>query len=338
MIGTKMTPLLIVPLSLFLIFTTLISFAQQRGNDSAYLLEIDERVTSPGTPITVHIRAGDLRTASIRSVRWFVDGQEQKEEEDSLSLQEVVGNSAKNVTAQIIYFTQSGNRRYMSASTQITPVTFDLLWEGESVTTPLYRGYPLAGPQVPIRVYAEIQYVDSTGVSYTEDDFSFVWEVETKFHETKGPGASSIVHEEGGTLINNRVFVLARATLINNTSVRYEKAINIPITDPRLLVYSYTPVRGLITEYVIPQDIAVVDPKQPITAALYPFYFSARDFSNNITMNYHWFVNNAAKPSKRGRKVDISLRGEDASIPIRVFARNEEKTLQTAKNTLEFHL
>ncbi|MDE0243675.1 MAG: hypothetical protein OYG31_03130 [Candidatus Kaiserbacteria bacterium] len=319
---------------LFFIPTAL--FAQQVGSPTAYLLEIDEGVPSPGKEVTVHIRGEDERVTSIRSIRWFVDGQERTAYTDKMSLKEVVGNQQKRIVARIVYSVQGGIRRYINATTAINPVTFDLLWEGHSVTTPRYRGYPLAGPQVPIHVYAEIQYIDRNGITYDENDFSFVWEVETSFHEDTGPGVSSIVYEKGGSLINNDVYILARATLINDHTVRFRKAVSIPITESRIIVYPYTVTRGLITERAIPSDVAIR--KQPLTTSLYPFFFSREDFENPNAISYTWNIRDGLSPLQQGRKVDISLRGEDTIIPVQVSAQNREKTQQKAQNTLNVSL
>ena len=324
-----------LPIAFCLLFLApLAVFAQRIGDQDAFVLQVDETIPAPGKEVTVHIRSGDLQVSSIRSVRWFVDGREREEFGNKLSIKEVVGNRIKNVSARITYFTRSGDRRYINADTEIHPVIFDLLWEGDSVVTPLYRGYPLAGPQVPIRVYAEIQYIDRGGITYTEDDFSFVWEVETGFHPDTGPGVSDIVYEEGGTLINNSVFVLARATLINDNRVRYEKAIHIPIVETRLIVYPHTVTRGLITERAVPESVLIR--QQPLTVALYPFYFSREDFENPGTVSYQWFVNGERTASREGRKVDVSLDGEGVTIPIQVLVRNSEKKEQESVMTLDF--
>lgn len=313
-----------------------VSFAQQVGNPAAYALTINDTVPSPGEAVVVRIESRDERTTSIRSVRWFVDGQERVEFTDKLSLTEMVGNAQKRVVARIVYSLAGGLHRYINATTTVNPVTFDLLWEGLSVVTPRYRGYPLAGPQVPIRVFAEIQYFDGNGISYSEDDFSFVWEVETSFHEDTGPGVSSITYEKGGSLINNDVYVLARATLISDRDVQFQKALRIPITDPRVIVYPYTLTRGLITEQVIPKDVAIQ--KQPLTTSVYPFFFSRDDFENPNTISYTWDIHNGQTSLQQGRKVDISLQGDNTIIPAKVSVQNRRRPQQKAQNTFRISL
>ncbi len=323
-----------VPAVLLSVFLSVSVFAQY-GESNAYSLYADKEHPSPGEKIQIFVESGDASTTGIRSVRWYVNGEEREEFANKLSMTEISDSSVKQIVANIIYFDIHNQRRYTQDVRWVRPAVFDILWEGDSVAPTLYRGYKLAGPQTPIRISAKIQYIDRNGDTYTEKDFSFVWEIESRYHDERGPGVSSIVYEEGGTLLNNFIFVRAQATLINDNTVSLEKIINIPVVEPRLLTYPHTLLHGLLSNLVIPQKISLV--KQPVTFSVYPYYFSKPDFEKNV-IEYKWFVNDGTNHIKEGRKIDVSTEGESSSVLLRIRAKNTHNGLQKEENNFTINL
>ena len=226
---------------------------------------------------------------------------------------EISGNGPKQVVATIVFFDIIGQRRYTQVSRWMRPVIFDILWEGDSAAIPLYRGHHLAGPGVPVRISANIQYIDRNGNLYTEKDFSFRWEVESLFHEDEGPGVSAIVYEDGADYLNRFISVKSYARLINEPSIAFEEFISIPVSEPRVLPYSHTLLHGL-SHLTVPENTLLN--RQPFTISVYPFYFSRSDFEKNA-IQYSWFVNNSPAPVKKGRKLIFPLTG--GVFPYRYF-------------------
>ena len=257
------------------VFFASFSLAQQ-GRYDAFEMYFDDSSPSPGEEVGISLRSGSSSLFNIRAVRWFVNGKEKKEFADALHIREVNESFPKQIVANVVYFGTSGQRQYAQVIGWMRPVIFDIFWEGDSVVTPLYRGHRLAGPQTPIRLSAKIQYIGGDGNIYTENDFSFRWRIETEFHPDQGPKASSIVYDEGGTYLNNFISVRSEAFLINNPSVGFEKSIVIPISEPRLLVYPHSLLRGLSVERTVPGDFSIRG--GTLTASVYPFYFSRDDF------------------------------------------------------------
>ena len=330
-------------LPLFLFFSLLIPAlfysspvaAQLQGRYDAYEMSFSEETPSPGEDVEITLRSNKSLTSNIRSVHWFVNGRERREFTNKINMAEVVGSSPKQIVARIIYFDVFGQRKQVQLTRWIRTAVFDLLWEGDSVVTPRYRGYKLAGPQTPIKISAKIQYIDQGGTTYTEKDFSFRWEIESRFYGDIGPGESTVTYEEGGTLMNNFVFVKARAALINNPEIMFEKYVSIPIVAPRILLYPHTLLYGLLADSAVPSDAVIR--RQPLTVSAYPFYFSKDDFDKN-GIQYRWFVNKSANHLKEGRKIDISIEGERASIPIQIRAQNENRKQQNTDSFFTFSL
>ena len=305
--------------------------AAQGAVYNAYSLSFSTESPSPGETVEVTIRTDGASTGNIRSVRWYSDGEERPAFNDKLVMREIVGNTPKQIDATVVYFDHSKRRMNTRVTRWIRPVIFDLLWEGDSVTIPDYRGHHLAGPRTPITVSANIQYIDTFGIVYSENDFSFLWEVESEYHADRGPGVSRIVIEEGGTYLNNSIFIRAQATLINDSGTSFERIISVPITEPRLLIYSHTLLYGLFRYATVPKE-AVLE-KTPVTLSLYPLFFSAADFEKDA-IQYRWFVNNNPNHAREGRRIDISLGGQSIPVPIRISAHNENKNLQKAEHTI----
>ena len=306
------------------------SFSQE-GRYDAYSLTLSTASPSPGESVDISIRTGSSSVRNIRSVRWYRNGEEMEEFNDRLTITDISGNTPKQIVANIIYFDPFNQRRHTQVTEWIRPVIFDVLWEGDSVLIPDYRGHALAGPQTPITVSAYIQYIDTYGILYTEKDFSFVWEVESEYHPVRGPGASMIVIEDGGTYLNNRIFIRVEASLINDSGISFERVISVPITEPRILLYSHTLLYGLFPYATIPKNATLK--KSPVTFSLYPFYFSNSDFEKDL-IQYRWFVNNNTNHLKEGRKIDVSVGGQSVPVPIRISIHNENKNLQKTERSI----
>ncbi|MCY4577108.1 MAG: hypothetical protein OXB96_01580 [Candidatus Kaiserbacteria bacterium] len=308
-------------------------FAQ--GEYDAYDMVISESYPSPGEYVDFTITSNKSFVSSIQSVAWYIDGVEQVAYANKTKITEIAGGVPKRINAQIRYFNSRGERKATSIAQWIRPAIFDILWEADSVVTPLYRGHRLAGPQTPITFSAKIQYIDQNGVVYTEKDFSFRWMIESRYHDDRGPGMSSVIYEKGGSYLNKYIIVQAETTLISNGEVSFEKVINVPIIEPRLLVYPHTLLYGLSRDRVVSQNLSLGS--EEVTASVYPFYFSQSDFTKNA-IQYKWFVNNQTSHLKEGRKLDISIQGGGTDIPVRVFAQNENKDLQQSTIQLTFRL
>ena len=311
------------------------TFAQVQGDYDAYEINASKSYPSPGEHVDFTIRSNKALVSSIKSVAWYIDGSERTEYANKMKIAEIVGSIPRRVNARIHYFDSQGGQRVIDVSRWVRPVIFDVLWEADSVVTPLYRGHRLAGPQVPIKLSAKVQYVDQNGVIYTERDFSFRWMIESRYHSDRGPGVSSVVYEDGGSYLNRYIIVQVEATLIESGKVAFEKVINIPIIEPRLLVYPHTLLYGLARDRVFSKSLSLGS--EEVTASVYPFYFSQSDFEKNA-IQYKWFVNNEASHLKEGRKLDISVQGKNTEIPIRVFAQNENKDLQQSDIQFAFRL
>ena len=322
----------------FLLFSFIIpvSIFAQQGPLDAYQIHLEEAYPSPGEVVNAQIRSVRESVANIRSVRWYVNGDEQEKFANQLKIPITNTNSPKQIVADVVYFDALNQRRFVRLIQWVRPVIFDIMWEGDVVTIPGYRGHHLVGIETPINISSKIQFIDSDGTLYTEKDFSFRWEIETSFHDDIGPGISHVVYTPGPRHSNDSIFVKTEATLINRNDVLLEKSINIPVTKPKLLVYRHTLLGGL-SDNVVVSNQEVLEEDAPNTFSVYPFFFSKADFEKNA-IQYRWFVNNNTNHQKEGRKVDISVSGNNISIPIRLSVENENKSIQNIQRSFSIGL
>ena len=334
----KLTVTIFICLSLFMgAITVMPAMSAQYYQREAYELYVTNEFPSPGERVNISIQALEESLGGIRAVEWYVDGEPLKEFRNKLKMNNVINGSPKEITAEIVYFSDGGQRKYMSVTQMVRPVIFDIFWESDVVTTALYRGHKLAGPQTPVRISAHMQYIDGNGALHTEKDFSFVWEIESRYQDEQGLGVSALTYNKGGSFLNSTLFIRARATLIDDRGVSIEKITSIPIVRPRLLVYPYTLLNGLSYDIVVPKNANIVGAGDSVTFSVYPFYFSKSDFDRNA-VQYKWFVNNGSKPLKRGRKIDISIDGSFLSIPLKILVENENKKQQKIQNSITLNV
>lgn len=321
------------PLLFFLFFSAPVS--AQGSAFNAYTLFIDNEFPTPGETIKVSIYSNSAPTSGIRSVTWFINGEEQSQFSNALDLSSVAGHTPFLVTARIIFFDISGKRGFAEVSRWVQPVIFDIFWEGDVVTTPRYMGQKYPGPNTPILLSAKIQFVDRDGVVHTEKDFSFRWEIESRFYGGRGAGIAALVYEDGGSLLNREVTVRAHASLISSSSISFSRKTTVPITFPRLLVYPHTLLHGLHTDLTIPTTFSL--PDTPTTFSVYPFFFARSAFQKD-TIHYSWFAGLDSQPLYEERRVAIRVEGNDAFVPLRIIAENEHEVSQNVQNSFSIRL
>ena len=321
-------------LSFCFLFFTFPSVSQEDPFD-VYILFIDKAFPSPGETIQASIHANKASPSAIRSVTWFLNGKEQTRFSNSLDFSFISGSSPQQISAQIIFFTPSGQRSYAEVLRWVQPVIFDIFWEGDVVTTPRYVGHKYAGPRTPIILSSKVQFVDREGTIFTEKDFSFRWEIESRLYGGRGPGISSTVYEEGGSLLNRSISVRAFATLISSSSISFDRSVSIPITLPRLLLYPHTLLHGLHTDMTVSKNFSL--PDQSTTLSAFPFFFDHSDFQKN-TIHYRWFAGSESQPLHEERRVDITVEGDGTLIPLRILAENTNENTQRAENNFVVEL
>ena len=318
----------IVLYSLFLLtIGVLTSFAQSAD---AYKFYIMDEFPAPGETVTINIHPNEQPVQKIKSVIWTIGGRVISEHKNSLKIEYLVKNTPEQVVADITYIDRDENRYTLQVSKWIAPVIFDILWEGLSATTPLYDGYRLVHRGTPVRITSTVQYIDSRGNIFDENDFFFDWEQSSHKIE-QGSGKNSIIIEDTGSTLRNEIPVTVKISLPNNNRIQIRKTIFIPFTESRVFLYKHSLSRGLNTRRVVVDNDIVVD--DPFTVSVYPFYFSRNDFEKN-SVQYWWFVNNQPNPINEARRVSLSYEGEGTPTRLSVQIQNDNEKYQKISKSL----
>lgn len=316
-----------------LLFFSFAAYGQNKFSD-AYFIKIDGDI-SPGNNVLASLENGNSSIQSVRSVDWYIDETKQEKYKNKLSLDVPVSNTPSFITANIIYFDILNNRQSAQIIRIIQPILFDILWEGDTITIPEYRGHKLVGPDSPVTLSAHIQYTNEFGSIFTEKDFSFRWLINFKYSKESGPGKHTITIPNAINYLSGVLNIQLDATLISDDSQTFRKNTFIPVSTPVLLAYTHSPLYGLNTRRVVSENSIIL--KKPLTISLYPFYFSKKDFESDL-IRYNWFVNNNKNVSKMGRRIDISIEGESVRVPFKIDVQNENNSLQKITHTFSLSL
>lgn len=275
-----------------------------------------------GDVVTLEILPERERLGSIKNIDWYINSVRVPEWEGSLTRTIEADGGLKNVSVDILYFDTAGNRNVFSTNAILWPVVFNLFWEADSVVTPNYKGYKLAGPGTPINISAKIKFINENGREFDENDFSFKWWVDSSFQETV-INRPYFVFEEGGSIINNRLVVRAEATLVPMPTIVLEEEITIPIITPRQIIYRSSLLDGLSTTNALQKTSSV---STPLTLSSFPYFFSQDAFEKD-NIEYNWFINGTLQETQK-RKIDVLATIEDVLVPIRLQSVNENNREQ----------
>ena len=281
--------------------------------------------------IELNIASATESIRNITSVDWYVNGSLFPKYKNSLSLSFILENDPVDIQADVRFSRGVVGEGFYRVQRTVTPVIFDVLWEGVSVVPRGYRGYKLVAPNSPFDVSVKIIYKDASG-EYDEDDFLISWRYDFVVQET-GLGFSKIRLNDGISLRDQYKDIVVEAKLKDDTNVRFTEVIRVRPVTPRVLGYLNSLEFGLV-ETTISKTIR---PESfPFTVSLYPYYYTKTDFEKN-SIQYNWFVNAEKNYSKQGRKVDIDIEGKESlTIPFNVRVENENNSSQ--RSSFDFNV
>lgn len=300
----------------------------------AYTLYTTPEHPSHGETVVIGIQGASESPRNIRSIRWSIDGKSLNEENNKTSIERLVTSTPQQISVRIIYSDVFGGNQTLNLTKWIVPSVVDIFWESVGVTTPLYKGYKLATRGTPIRLTAEIQYIDERGKVFDENDFFFVWSVSSEEQsDVSGPGSNSFVLEATNVVRRSYLPIKMEAQLGQGQGVLLEKKIRVPIISPRVLVYNSNLSQGLNTRRVVGnRDVAQ---QNPISLSVYPFYFSESDFEQN-KIQYNWFVNGGRQPIRNSRRVSFSYEGDESPVTMDIQVQNANTRSQNSSRRFSF--
>ncbi len=299
------------------------------------LLGISASTTTPalGDTVTIKVTSGQVSKSAVDSTKWFINGKIDEKFNDLLQIDFKVLDLSRPTTITCnITFYYGGLRQQLTQEIIIYPVRLDIIWEGEVVTPAHYLGYPLPGRDAPIRVSADLLYQSGTSV-FTERDFSFVWEVNGRvFQGAQGVGKSVIIIPSEPRYDLPKIKVTVTAKKLNNQSFVVKRSVTIPRNFPKLLVYEFEALRGVLHNRAFGKNVLF---SEPITLSVYPYFFSLEAF-NNGTITYNWFKNGEEKLEEDSRRVNLLLSGDEGAFFLKVVAEQRKGDVLKQKAEYDF--
>ncbi|MDI9325209.1 MAG: hypothetical protein QM526_00230 [Alphaproteobacteria bacterium] len=293
----------------------------------AYTLETDPPFPEPNTSANVSIKAGAMSVDNIQSVEWTVRGKTftSRSTNTVVSINDL--DDQTTVKARVFHYTDAGLVEYKKILTlTLTPMIFDLHWEGKTVVPPLYEGVKYMGPNTDVQVQAYIRLLQNN-ILYTEKDFNFRWERESLPHISKG--ATAIV---SGTDYTSSPLRVACFIKFKYGDLSFDKSIQIPIVNPYSVIYQQDNLNG--KNHLTLQKNSTIANRFTLLS-FYPLYTNVDSFVQGLN-TYEWDIAGNKKNQKRTVRIESSGEGT-VGIGIFMTPGKESDFLQSVDQSLSLN-
>lgn len=258
------------------------------------------KYSSPLSDITIEVKsyAFDIQSAILT---WFVNGKKIESGQGKTKISATLGNFGEKTEITVQVQKQSGS--VFSNSITIYPTDVDLIWQADTYTPNFYKGKALATYGSEIKVSAN-PIIQTGKTSIPKEQLTYLWSVGGSVIDSEsGYGKYSIKFPATVTSDSNSVSVLVS---VPNTSIEAFAEIEIPLSNPSVLIYEDHPLFGLQMQNALTNSGTLYGKESTFKAI--PFFFSAPTptFSG---LEYSWNLN--------GKKIDTTS-------PDNLTLRNEE--------------
>lgn len=255
---------------------------------------------APYSNITVEVNtyAFDIQSAVLT---WFVNGKKVESGQGKTRVSTQLGNFGEKTEITIQVQRQSGSS--FSNSITIYPTDIDLIWQAKTYTPNFYKGKALATYGSEIRVSAN-PIIQTGKTLIPKEQLTYLWSIDGSVSPSdSGYGKYSMEYPATVTSDSNSISVLVS---VPNTSIEAFAEIEIPLSNPSVLVYEDHPLFGLQSQNALTNSGTLYGKETTFKAI--PFFFSAPTptFSG---LEYSWNLN--------GKKIDtlspdnLTLRNEE---------------------------
>jgi len=263
----------------------------------------------------VTLTLGGSPQLNFSDITWFRNGAIITSGQGAVQYRYKTGALGSSETITAIIVEASGKTQ--SVSKTIRPTDITLLWEGQSLVPPLYRGRALPGADSAIAIEAFPAFVGSNGVRIRAKDLVYTWSINGEIQtDNNGGGRSSIV------VTNSRYFAPLEVDLtVASTDGMFtqRKILTIPMSDPILRLYEDKPLGGVQYEHAIGNEFSLATNETTVVAL--PYYFPEGP------LIYGWRVNDRSYdlpdtsraivlriPEKESGATKISTRVQSSTI------------------------
>lgn len=223
----------------------------------------------------------DLSTATIS---WFVD-----DELESFGVAQrsfVFGTGAAGSQSRIRFVVETPSGFQITREVAIRPTTILLHWEADTYTPKLYRGRAGVTAGASVRVVALPDFIRTDGTSIDPDLLIYQWKSgQRNLTEHSGLGRRTITIPVHNSVREGTVSVEISS---QDGLLRGFQEITIPVVDPFVRIYTYSPLRGIVYNTSVSGAFSMTQDEMALIAE--PFFFSVNSREANL-LSYVWNVN-----------------------------------------------
>ncbi|MEK7478143.1 MAG: hypothetical protein AAB645_02130 [Patescibacteria group bacterium] len=281
---------------------------------------------SPGPNETVNISLGsysaDLETSSIS---WSEDGKTYPALIGQSSFSFTMGSlgSTKEISASITALS-GGN---IEKNFTFTAGSVDILWEANTYVPPFYQGHSQPSSDSQLKIVAIPHIFAADGQPLGLNQLVFKWQNGSSRLSAGKPGVNYLTiqaEKPGGKIsLTLNIYDLFGQLLIS-------KDINIPTSNPQILVYENKPLVGMQYQ----RALTSIDLSTPeIALQVEPYFFSLPDVMAN-QLSYNWQMNGRPITASSTDRRQMSFqqdRGSAGTVNVAVLVKDAVNWFQSAQ-------
>lgn len=213
-----------------------------------------------------------------------------------------------------------------------TPSTINLIWEANTTVPPLFAGKALYSPGSTLRVVA-FPTVITKGARVAAQSLSYQWSLNgTPNTSLSGLGKFAISFK-GDQLQNGEA--VSVDVYLGSAKVGHGELV-VPSSNPQILFYAKDPLRGVLWEQALPQNIQLNS--KEFTVKAQPYYFASE--SAKSALSYSWTLNDQETTGPYAAQGELTLRqtGEgqgSAALGLSIQNNNTDQFVQAASVALQ---
>lgn len=288
-------------------------------------IEISPQNPGPGESVQINIQSylTDLNRANMT---WTLNGKVLQKGIGKTSFSFQNGPSGQTTRLSISILTIEGDA--VTKQLSWSPVGVTVLWEADTYTPPFYKGKALMTPQSRVRAIA-IPDTNTGKSALSSGNLVYTWKKDgSVVSEASGYGKNSLLFI--GPKPYGETNIRVQASSLSG-SVNSEIRIDIPLSNPFVLLYENDPLLGVLYKKTLNPNITLSKKEFSISAEPYFFSYEAVE---NPSSAYMWSLNGQEihNPSRL-----ITLRNENGvagTSRIALAARGVKQTFQNAGQSI----
>ncbi|MFC1730969.1 hypothetical protein ACFL6I_11610 [candidate division KSB1 bacterium] len=324
----------IIPISLIIFLLVPFFTSAQLAQELENILVLSVNPTYPGPNERVTISAESFSIdLNSSTVSWFINGVLEQQSIGGKVFQFTTRDLGSSTDIDIVAETSDGSLN--AEQITIRPTDADLIWQGNTLTHPLYKGRHIPSIGSTINIEAMPHFLNDAGHKLGTDELVYSWRIDGKaLPNASGRGKNTITVSQTKPV----KAILAEVEIESSDKLLSRKErLSIPVQDSELLIYENNPLLGVLFNKAINGLYSLVGQETKFLA--YPFFMSTVD-RNASYINYSWRLNN--NPIVLGEdKGSITVGhagGESGKAEITVSAQNNKDIFQKSDSgfTIEF--